>query len=317
MRRYTTTPPCRDVAKLVPELTPFARTTIRLHLRPTVEKKGMGESKIGGIFLWQRGQEDWPDRYGTPYAPIVQLRKCDVPDVEFPEDTDLFQLLWYPLGDEQRDQPLCHVAWRKAAEVTDPMGMDPPLEAFGLDTKDPVVKALLPRRCSVYPERVLEYPNIAELHELVGKQRMKIIEKRIWEMDFGPRDDLGDRFSGAKIHGMQLALLYYGELSSCPGTKVGGKPPLKQKGKHYDHFLTLATSEFGPFDAVTFRRWVALEDQRRLARSGRPLVISDLTRRAEFTSLCKPMGMQFSRRYLHLYVCRKGMNWPIEVRVSD
>ena len=35
MRRYTTPPPCRDVAKLVPELAPFARTTIRLHPHPT------------------------------------------------------------------------------------------------------------------------------------------------------------------------------------------------------------------------------------------------------------------------------------------
>src|SRR5688572_22900747 len=33
VRRYTTAPPCRDIAKLVPALAPFACTTTRLHPR--------------------------------------------------------------------------------------------------------------------------------------------------------------------------------------------------------------------------------------------------------------------------------------------
>jgi len=57
MRRYTTPPPCRDVAKLVPDLAPFARTTIRLHPHPKFAPRGIAESKLGGIFLWPKEEK--------------------------------------------------------------------------------------------------------------------------------------------------------------------------------------------------------------------------------------------------------------------
>jgi uncharacterized protein (TIGR02996 family) len=47
--RYTTPPSCRDIARLVPELAPLARTTIRLHPRRLVGELEAGASKVGLI----------------------------------------------------------------------------------------------------------------------------------------------------------------------------------------------------------------------------------------------------------------------------
>src|SRR5262245_36952656 len=48
VRRYMTAPPCRDIAKLVPALAPFARTTTRLHPRRAPVPLPAWQSKIGG-----------------------------------------------------------------------------------------------------------------------------------------------------------------------------------------------------------------------------------------------------------------------------
>jgi uncharacterized protein (TIGR02996 family) len=320
MRRYTTAPPCRDMAKLVPELAPFARTTISLHPHRTVGNREAGESTIGGLFLWPRG-EDWPfcKDHGTPYVAAVQLRRCDVPDVPFFGDSDLFQLLWCPFEADHDYQPLCAVYWRKAADVTDPLGTIPPLEAFAASLAG--AEYLLPKPCSLYPEWVIEYPDYDELHALTGKKRTAEIAARISEMDLGPVD-LRDRLSEDEALSYlyfsdddPLSSLYAYEFSRCPGTKAGGKPSRKQGSKVFEHFLTLSTWEF---DAASFRRWISQEDQRRVARTGRPFVWKDVAGKAEFEALREPHGMQFGRtQRLHLYVCRKGKNWPIHVHVYD
>src|SRR5207248_10991010 len=93
VRRYTTPPPCRDIAKLVPELAPFARTTTRLHPHRMPGERDPLDSKIGGHFLWP-AQEDWPmcPEHHISYVPVLQLRQCDVPEIRFYLGTDLFQL---------------------------------------------------------------------------------------------------------------------------------------------------------------------------------------------------------------------------------
>jgi uncharacterized protein (TIGR02996 family) len=322
MRRYTTAPPCCDVAKLVPELAPFARTTIRLHPRRTVGKKEAAESNVGGQFLWPRG-EDWPfcAVHGTPYIAAVQLRKFDVPNVPFFGDSDLFQLLWCPFDSDQVARPHCVVIWRRIADVTNPVNVMPPYNLIGLDTRDPEVQKLLPKPCSLYPERVVEYPDYDELDALTGKDRSAEIAARISKIDLGPVD-LRDRLSEDEALSYlyfseddPLSCLYEYEFSRCPGTKAGGKPPCKYGGKVFEHLLTLSSWEFSP---ACFRRWVSQEDQRRLARTGQPFVWKDLVGKADFHPLREPLGMQFGRtQRLHLYVCRKGKNWPIHVQVYD
>ena len=95
VRRFTTAPPCRDIAKLVPALAPFARTTTRLHPRRTPAPLPAWMSKIGGLCLWPES-EHWPEcpECRVPLAPVIQLRASDVPLIEFPPGMDLFQLFW-------------------------------------------------------------------------------------------------------------------------------------------------------------------------------------------------------------------------------
>src|SRR5262249_25691611 len=74
VRTYTTAPPCRDIAQLVPELAPFARTTTRLHPRRLIGSLPVDVSKIGGHFLWP-AEEPWPNCPGcdAALAPVLQL----------------------------------------------------------------------------------------------------------------------------------------------------------------------------------------------------------------------------------------------------
>lgn len=114
---YITPPRPADVTRFVPELARFARSTTRLHPRPTAPTAQ--QSSIGGPMLWPRA-EPWPTCTG-PYfhwdldtlgsepedqhlhaapnsrIPVLQLFASDAPTIRFPDDTDLLQLLWCPV----------------------------------------------------------------------------------------------------------------------------------------------------------------------------------------------------------------------------
>jgi len=172
---------------------------------------------------------------------------------------------------------------------------------------------LIPQSCTIYPERVIEYPEWDDLDALVGESESKRITSPIASMDLGNRQDLSGRFSGPDPMRDGYSL-YFNELSRCPGTKAGGELPFSS-GNLYEHFLTLSSREF---DSASFRRWVPLEDQRELAPLGESFAWEHLQNRASVYGLHEPTGMQIGRtQRLHLYVCRKGKRWPIHVQVCD
>ena len=98
----------------------------------------------------------------------------------------------------------------------------------------------LPRHCSVHPERVVEYPDLAELPEplpaVVGA----------WEASTGTP-------------------IYQYLLSTAPGTKIGGhvawiqepEVPRCDAGHAMTHLVTIASAEF---DGGSWPRWLAVED---------------------------------------------------------
>lgn len=51
--------------------------------------------------------------------PIAQLRRADVPDFVGPDDTDLAQVLWCPMGHKPFHTPDVAVRWRHEADVAD------------------------------------------------------------------------------------------------------------------------------------------------------------------------------------------------------
>ncbi|HEX8032607.1 MAG TPA: hypothetical protein VF510_02110 [Ktedonobacterales bacterium] len=226
----TTPPPPLDITDFFPELRPLARRTVRLHPRRDGET-GLGESKLGGTFLWpvsepwpvctvghvasepQRSQDEelllqeWrmvgnhllgnhpPSRpAGQPhgaYVGVMQLRAADVPELGFPDGCDLFQLLWCPRDHLPHYSPHLRVYWRQAANVSAVLQDVPVPTVF-----DP---NYMPRVCSFASERVREYSDIRDVSD--------DLRRRIWEWE---ETEAAQGYS------------YQYHLSVAPGTKVGG-----------------------------------------------------------------------------------------------
>ena len=102
-----------DVEELFAFLKGTARQTLRLHPERKANVSPM-VSKVGGAFAWPAGEaQPTCEERGCRAVPVVQLRKDDVPSIEFPPGCDLCQLLWYP--EEYPDwgyNPKVEVYWR-------------------------------------------------------------------------------------------------------------------------------------------------------------------------------------------------------------
>lgn len=97
---------------------------------------------------------------GAPVSmvPVAQLYRRDTPGFIGPPDADLLQVLWCPLDHDDLEYcPRVTVRWRRAADVTDPLGAPP--EPVAVDG------SYLPEPCVVHPEQVVEYPYVGLLPE--------------------------------------------------------------------------------------------------------------------------------------------------------
>jgi uncharacterized protein (TIGR02996 family) len=298
VRRFTTAAPCRDISRLVPDLIPFMRTTTRLHPHRAVGPLPVSASKIGGRFLWPTA-EPWPScaQCRVDLTPVLQLRSRDVHDVTFPAGTDLLQLFWCPDEAAHDYQPAPRVWYRNSAEITLSRTDDPDLSRFPRISD---WQGYIPFECCVYPERVIEYPLGDDLCALAGAEQATRIHEIIENLDVGGSDP--------------RSLTFY-ELGQCPGSKVGGKPGFVRDGRQFDHLVTLSTWEI---DSASFRRWLAVEDQRLLAPSGEPLTWGRLSQSGRFQSLQEVLGMQLGRtQRAHVFVCREREPWEISAYVND
>lgn len=226
-----------------PEFVGQARTTVRLH--PRSGRPGPHDSSLGGPLLWPAA-EPWPvcespdhDEAGEPVpttVAVLQVYARDVPELPFPDGTDVLQVLWCPGLHDDGCWPLPTVRWRTASSITGPL-----LDAPVVDPEaEEVNEEYVPQPCTLTPERVSEYPD--------G-----------WELD----DDLRERvMSWAGSQGWD----YFHHLGAAPGTKAGGWPNWIQDpwypecdtcGTPMSHLLTIASWEF---DGESIRRWVPVDD---------------------------------------------------------
>lgn len=195
---HTSDVPPVDLSRVVPGIGAHIRHTVRLHPRPGAP--GLRDSHIGGPLLWPTAEE-WPrcaaaDCYlyeGAPLVPLAQLTAADFPEITFPDDTDLVQLLWCG-GDW--DSEAVRVFWRRAADVTDVL-TDPPTSELD---DEPMAEEFFPRPCVLDPERVPEYPWYEELPD---ELRARL---RAWIP--GPAEEYYPQL--------------YNEVATAPGFKVGG-----------------------------------------------------------------------------------------------
>ncbi len=309
VRRCTTPAPLVNVEEVFPEVRGKSKTAVRLHPRPG--KAPIDASKIGGMFLWPEA-EPWPTctDHDVPYVTALQLRKEDVPELGFPSDTDLFQLLWCP-SDHYHDNSYCPkpaIYWRKRSDVTRTRKR-PPRWKQRWELYD-IEEGSLPRLCVVYPERVVEYP--CECYS------------RVWSFE-DPAQPLA--IQGAFALGCRLALpenfpplrdietLYRSWLSEAVGSKIGGFPTWNHQerfpkcacGRDMEYLLGLASSEY---DADTWGKWVPIEDRPilyRPERSNRP-------------DIYEPHGFLFGRgATLKVFVCREHSDrseWPAKASID-
>lgn len=293
----TTGAPRFDVAALIPEFASLAKQTVRLHPRPGPEP-GANASKLGGRILWP-ADEPWPictepewRREGDTspphqhiYIPILQLRRDEFPELAFPGDADLFQLLWCPnFHEEPFLIPVCRVFWRRASDVANPRNEMP--------QPTPSNREFLPRACVLHPERVTEYPSQSELSE----EANALIER--WEAE---QEEEG---------------IYYYGLSTAPGTKLGGYVnwiqnawvPTCARGHDMEHLLTIASTEiFGG----EWQRWCPAEDIQATGKTVEQLEVNQA-----YLDVLKGVDrgtdiMLGDCGSLYIFVCRQCPGWPI------
>jgi uncharacterized protein (TIGR02996 family) len=295
VRCCTTPPPPVDVEQAIPALRGRGKTTVRLHPR-----RGIGPidaSKIGGVFLWPSELADaWPtcDEHRCPLTPAIQLRKEDVPEIGFPADADLFQVLWCPYYVHERGRtgkrprrpqpeygPAPQIFWWKRSDIRNPIESLPPSHDDPLLAAERVDDAIISTKpCVVFPERVIEYPDICELVD--DDDGMREV--------FQESDEL---YRGLEIIGLQVTRrnrqvtprthdeiwrypvttghFYQTWLSTADGTKVGGYPdwmhyatyPRCSCGSQMELLVNFASGEF---DALTWGRWLPIEERELLGR---------------------------------------------------
>jgi len=299
--RHTPPPPV-DIAAIIPEFAPLARTTVRLH--PRRGKASLDQSKVGGMFLWPAG-EDWPvcGEHHSPLVPVLQLRADDVPEIGFPEGCDTFQLLWCP-NDHEKSPPLYapspRVFWRERRAVKDPLPWAPApvlVRVPGIRGDFCPGEDYCPEPCVLYPERVTEFPDVFDLADDLPELCQKVASS----------NDLLEAIDSIGEYDFEDAeTLYQYWLSVAPGTKVGGHPewvqdpewPICGCGSRMQYFLTIASAEF---DGGSWGRWLAEED-RHVWGGG-----YDVRKPVQ----CAANIMLGDMGNLNFFICRRCEGWPI------
>jgi len=272
---FATLPRPVKVLDAFPSLKPLQRLAHRLHPRPSDTAMSPAESSLGGPILWPEG-DPWPEceTFGIPYTPVLQLRLDDSPPpVKFKPGSDLFQLLWSPRKHGQSELPKPLAFWRKAKECTP--ANPPPASPYAMDR-------FVPIPCRLHPEPVLEFPDWATAKVTPFRQQLEA-----W-----------------KAPGGADPVVYYRKnLSTAPGTKIGGYPNwLRDDGsaptcticrRGLDFLLTIDGREWRT------PSWIPASETE-LAKAN-----SDLDGLA---------GLRFADRgNLHLFVCRRCDDWPIQL----
>lgn len=295
----TTRPIPAELMVAFPGLQP--RETVRLH--PTPGSAPLDASKMGGEILWPE-DERWPvcGEHMSVLVPVLQIRKDDVPELGFPADTDLYQLLWCPTFHREHTGPLSRTFWRRCRGILSVGPTPAPPGRFTSDLGE-VDPWYLPQPCRLNPERVTELPSafdldpmlVEEIDEwLLGHLDQWFAEGRVAE----PTTELVERFEG------HPPPLYSWHFSVAPGTKIGGYVnwvqfsnwPRCERNHRMDHLLSVMNYESDPGDWL---RWLPEEYE------GESLAGASLM------AVVVPSGMMDDDAVVSAhFVCRVCPEWP-------
>jgi hypothetical protein len=267
-----------DFTSAVPELAEKKRTAVLLHPRYSEEPEVDG-SKLAGAFLWP-SDASWPVCDVDPtlhLVPVLQLRAEDFPEIRFPPERDLLQVLWCP-----REHAQCwakpFVFWRKRDAVKDSQS-EIPRDATAYPR-------YVPLPCRLFPERATELPSAYDLGPLLKK-----LEE--WNR-------IEQKFPGEEIESV------YAQATPHMGWKVGGWPHWLQApqvpvckcghsmelllsfGSEYKHAAKAPTQERHLYTSNGKRDQAAVENA---ANAPQIRFIGD--------------GLQFT------FLCRRCPDWPV------
>jgi hypothetical protein len=272
----TVPPPPLDVTQVVPALKGLDRKAVLLHPRYS-DDPARDEGKMGGTFLWPQ-DEPWPtcDEHHIPYAPVLQLRAEDFPEVEFRPGTDLMQLLWCPRDHEMWMRPA--LFWRSRAAVRQPLEAMPSMELG--------YPGYVPQPCRLFPDRVAEYPSRREVSPQVRQQL----------------EEWNQREHGRR----EVGRLYIEALSTYMGCKLGGyadwpmedeTPTCRGCGRRMDLLLTVST-EGRWKEAVPVQEWHLYGER---ARNDKAI-----------ENAANAPGLQLiGEGDFYLFICRHCPDWPV------
>lgn len=283
--KFTTPTPALDVLNEFPQLKALAKPTMRLHPRYANEP-GVDQSKLGGLFIWH-AKEPWPtdSRYGLPMIGVLQLRVEDAPpQFPFPPKTDLMQLFWSAVPVDGLPEPL--VVWQNLAAMDSLLSKPPEAE--------PTWPPYVPVPCRLFPEQVMEFPPRSLVPGIMREQLD----------DWQPSD--------GELAEQNPKRLYRDQLSTAPGTKVGGWPRWNSEpatptcpncDRLTDYLLTIDPSEWSEHTA---ERWRPREDRERVEAE------ADAYRRAANVAFAADRD-----KPIHIYICRRCEHLPAYSLLAD
>ncbi|MFF8868152.1 hypothetical protein ACF08B_39670 [Streptomyces sp. NPDC015139] len=231
------------------------------------------ESTILAGFKRGRHAPHLADTDPIPMLAVAQLYRRDVPGLPETAERDLLQVFWCPFekhGDSRHDLNV-HLRWRHSEDAGPLLQEQPAPEVVGRPE-------LVPSRCVLHPEEIVEHPYLTDLPESLQTR----IEA--WE---GPEDDDHPQ--------------YIYDLSTAPGWKTGGyiawrltaPQPLTCPDctTQLNPLLTIDEREWDPGTAS----WIPLEDQQQ----------------ADVMDANIPTGVSPGRGRLTIAVCPRHTNHPI------
>ncbi|WP_327147001.1 hypothetical protein [Nocardia sp. NBC_01327] len=218
----------------------------------------------------------------VPMVPVVQLNAADIPEVRFPDGTDLLQILWCPYQHpdvpgmhEHYSGPAPKVIWRAADSLT---------KAIAGASSATSANGFVLEQCVVHPEQITEYPDLEDLPEPLQSRVYSWIDSLDEESDYG----------------------YSNDLSVAPGLKAGGWPywphgprPVQCAcGSEMQLLLTLPNGERGA------QSWTPLREQDHAAEQDYD---------AEFHD---PTGFDGVRDELLIFICRQDSHHEVWIAIE-
>jgi len=202
MMTRTPRPSTEAILAALPELAPYARDAALLH--PVRGEPEVGDSSIGGMLLWP-SDEPWPEcslpdvgsadgKPATAMVPVAQIFRRDMPGPWWPADLDLLQILWCP--NEHWDppppqddvSPVIEVRWRRTADVTSRLAIQPSPSRYDED-------GYLPQACAITAEHVTDFPFWEELPPELRPRLEELVRET------GDGGDVITRLAGWKLGG--------------------------------------------------------------------------------------------------------------------